>query len=69
MEKKIMRIGVLGTLRGGSYIDIFKKLDGAVVTCVCENNPRSLKNVEHLLDDSIKEMQQSSSAVICLRAV
>lgn len=54
MEKKIMRIGVLGTLRGGSYIDIFKKLDGAVVTCVCENNPRSLKNVEHLLDDSIK---------------
>ncbi len=54
MEKKIMRIGIMGTLRGGCYLDIFKKMDGAVVTCVCDFNPRSLKNVEHLLDDSIK---------------
>ncbi len=54
MEQKIMRIGIFGTLRGGSYVDIFQKLDGAKVTAVCDNSPRSINNVKGFLHDDVK---------------
>lgn len=53
-KMKNMRIGIMGTLRGGAYLDVFKRMDGVTVTCVCDFKPLSLKNVEQLLDDSIK---------------
>ena len=53
MEKKIMRVGVMGTLRGATYAGLFKNLEGSILTAVCDFNPRSLENVKGILDDSI----------------
>ncbi|MBO5126713.1 MAG: hypothetical protein J6D10_04005, partial [Clostridia bacterium] len=53
MSEKIMRIGIFGTLRGGSYLGIFKKLDGAKVTAVCDFSERSISKIRGMLDDSI----------------
>ncbi|MBQ2749848.1 MAG: Gfo/Idh/MocA family oxidoreductase [Clostridia bacterium] len=50
MEQKIMRIGILGTLRGGGYANLFNDLPGSKVTAVCDNNPRSLEGIRDLLD-------------------
>ena len=50
METKIMRIGIMGTLRGGGYVRIFKALEGAKVTAVCDFNPRSLATIQDVLD-------------------
>lgn len=50
METKIMRIGIMGTLRGGGYVRIFKALEGTEVTAVCEFNPRSLSTIQDVLD-------------------
>ena len=39
MSNKEIRIGVIGTRRGASYIENFGYVDGARVTAICENNP------------------------------
>ena len=53
MENKIMKIGIMGTLRGGNYVSIFQKLEGTEVTAVCDFNPRSLENIRHLMNDKM----------------
>ena len=50
MENRIMRIGIMGTLRGGGYVRIFKALEGTKVTAVCDFNPRSLATIQDVLD-------------------
>ncbi len=53
MNKKDIRIGVLGTLRGKAFIDNIALIDGARVTAVCDFKPKSLDNVKAILDDSV----------------
>ena len=48
--EKIMRIGIMGTLRGGGYVRIFKNLEGAKVTAVCDFTPRSIETIKDVLD-------------------
>ncbi len=54
MEKKVMRIGIFGTLRGGSYIAIFQNMEGAHVTAICDYNPRSIDQVRGFLKEDVK---------------
>ena len=54
MENKVMRIGVFGTLRGSSYVDIFQKIDGAKVTAVCDNNPNAIAHVKTIIKDDVQ---------------
>ncbi len=54
MENKVMRIGIFGTLRGASYVDIFQKIDGAKVTAVCDNNPRSIAHVKNIIKEDVQ---------------
>ena len=51
MNTTEVRIGVMGTLRGASYVEIFTKLEGARVTAVCENNPKSLEKIQKYIDE------------------
>ena len=50
MDKKIMRIGIFGTLRGTSYVEMFQKVDGAQVTAVCDNSERAIQHVKGVLN-------------------
>jgi predicted dehydrogenase len=54
MENKVMRIGIFGTLRGASYVDIFQKLEGAKVTAVCDNNPHSIALVKNFIKEDVQ---------------
>lgn len=76
MNNKIMRIGIMGTLRGGYYAKIFHTLPGAKLTAVCENNPHSLKDIQELLDkdpditvyddyDKFIESKQFDAVMLC----
>lgn len=56
MEKKTMRIGVMGTLRGRVYVDLFRKMEGVKVTAVCDKNPKSIENLRQILDED-KDIQ------------
>ena len=38
-EKKILRVGVMGTLRGATYVRQFSEREDSVVTAVCDFNP------------------------------
>ena len=67
METKIMRIGIMGTLRGGGYVRIFKALEGAKVTAVCDFNPRSLATIQDVLDAD-KELPCSTISTISSNA-
>lgn len=53
MDKKDIRIGVFGTLRGRSYIEVANQLEGVRVTAVCDFKPKSLENVRDLLSDDV----------------
>ena len=48
MNTKEIRIGVMGTLRGGSYIENFGYVEGARVTAICESNPKLQKMLKCL---------------------
>jgi len=50
MDKKIMRIGVMGTRRGRTYVEQFIQLEGSQVTAICENNEKRLEGIRDLLD-------------------
>ena len=54
MEKKTMRIGIFGTLRGTSYVEMFQKVDGAQVTAVCDNSERAINHVKGVLNPEAK---------------
>ena len=49
-----MRIGIFGTLRGGSYAHIFAGLENVEVTAVCDFSERSLSNVQSIIDGGAK---------------
>lgn len=51
--EKIMRIGIFGTLRGASFVDIFQKMDGVKVTAVCDNQEHSLQQVKGILHEDV----------------
>ncbi|MBE6541609.1 MAG: Gfo/Idh/MocA family oxidoreductase [Ruminococcaceae bacterium] len=53
MEKKIMRVGVFGTLRGKAYVKAYLKVDGAKLTAVCDCSERSLDRVRELIDETV----------------
>lgn len=50
-EKKIMRVGVMGTLRGATYVHQFSNREDSVVTAVCDFNPKSLENVKEIVEE------------------
>ena len=54
MNTKEIRIGVMGTLRGGSYIENFGYVEGARVTAICESNPKSLDGVQKFITEDVK---------------
>ena len=54
MEEKIMRVGVLGTLRGGTYVRMFQKLENTRVTAVCDFSPRAIEKIQSDIDDSVR---------------
>ena len=49
MSNKEIRIGVMGTRRGASYIENFGYVDGVRVTAICENNPKSLESAQKFI--------------------
>lgn len=50
---KTIRIGVLGTLRGGTYIDLFQRMVGAELTAVCDFRETSLETVRSRLGEGV----------------
>ena len=54
MNTKEIRIGVMGTLRGGSYIENVGYVEGARVTAICESNPKSLDGVQKFITEDVK---------------
>ncbi len=54
MAKKILRVGVLGTCRGQSYIAGFNMLENAEITAICDYNPQHLESAKPLINDNVK---------------
>ena len=53
MDRKDIRIGVFGTLRGKAFIQNIALIEGARVTAVCDFKKTSLESAKDVLNDSI----------------